>query len=85
MHRADWDELNDSATYFCTVFISDFSIDTQMWNRFKDFCLSLLTLIPSKVTSNKCTRPWITPHIKRLRKRKQHLYNKARLSHHQDN
>jgi len=86
-NRADWDELNNSARYFCSIFISDFSIDTpidQMWNRFKNFCLSILTTIPSKVTNNLSTRPWITPHIKRLSKRKQRLYNIARLSHHQD-
>ena len=86
-NRADWDELNDTTNYFCNVFTSEFSIDTpidQMWNKFKNFCLSILSSIPSKASSNNCTRPWITPLIKRLSKRKQRAYNTARLSHHQD-
>ena len=86
-NRADWDKIHDSTKYFCNIFTSDFSIDTpidQMWNEFKNFCLSILNTIPSNVTSNKCTRPWITPFIKRLSKRKQCSYNVARLSHHQD-
>ena len=55
-----------------------------MWNVFKNFCLSILNTIPSNIVSNKCTHPWITPFFKRLSKRKQCLYNAARLSHHQD-
>ena len=86
-NRADWDKINDSAKYFCNNFTSDFSINTpidQMWNEFKSFCLSILNTIPSNVVSNKCTCPWITLFSKRLSKRKQRMYNVARLSHHQD-
>ena len=51
---------------------------------FKCFCLSILSAIPSKVVNDETSHLWITPVIKRLSKRKQCVYNKARLSHHQD-
>ena len=53
----------------------------HLWDKFKCFSLSILSAIPSKVVNNETSHLWITPVIKRL---KQRAYNKARLSHHQD-
>jgi len=86
-NKADWANLKCCTESFCSTFTSEFSIDTpidQMWDKFKGFCLFILSSIPSKVVNTKSTHPWITPSIKRLSKRKQRMYNRARLSHHQD-
>ena len=52
-----------------------------MWNDFKNLCDDCLSLIPSKVTSTKNHQPWISPFIKRLSRRKQRCYNRAKHSH----
>ena len=82
--RADWNEIKDKATYFCNFFITNFDTGSpinSLWNEFKEFCLSILEIIPSKFTTNH-SYPWITHSIKKLSRRKQRLYNQARLSHH---
>ena len=86
-NKADWAELKSRTEYFSTIFTLEFSTDTwinQMWIKFKNFCLLILSSIPSKVSNGKSTHLRITPLFKRLSKRKQHMYNKARLSHHQN-
>jgi len=86
-NKADWAELKTTTVHFCTTFSSEFSVNTSvdhLWDKFKCFCQSVLSAIPSKVVNNKTSHTWITPIIKRLSKRKQRAYNKARLSHHQD-
>ena len=82
--RGDWTEINEKAEYFCNFFTTNYNIDTpinQLWNEFKNFCSSILDIIPSKFTTNR-SNPWITHSVKNLSKRKQRMYNHARLSHH---
>ena len=84
--RGDWTEINEKAEYFCNFFTTNYNIDTpinQLWNEFKNFCSSILDIIPSKFTTNR-SNPWITHSVKNLSKRKQRMYNRALLSHHPD-
>ena len=60
--RGDWTEINEKAEYFCNFFTTNYNIDTpinQLWNEFKNFCSSILDIIPSKFTTNR-SNPWIT-------------------------
>ena len=68
---------------FTTSFL-DHPIDTsvqQLWDSYKALCTDCLNLVPTKiVSSNSSNKSWATPLIKRLSRRKQHLYNRAKLS-----
>ncbi|XP_072038658.1 uncharacterized protein [Amphiura filiformis] len=53
----------------------------DLWNTFKDgIHASMDANIPSKMVGKKHQSPWISPRIKRLLRRKQRAYNKARKS-----
>jgi len=82
-NRADWDGLREelielSSHYFernvnCTKSVQENS---------KYICDNLLkaidTYVPVKFNSNSNNAPWITPQLKRLIRKKQRYYNKAR-------
>ena len=50
----------------------------MLWDKFLDICNHCLKLIPTKTSSSKFQQPWITNHVKRLSRRKQHACNHAR-------
>jgi len=79
-HLADWQSINERMHCLLSWFISNCSIETELWNVFKDEYHKCLQLIPSKVCVPSSRHPWINKHIKRLSNRKRNLYNKARIS-----
>ena len=82
-HKADFSRINNLIADFTTSFL-DHPIDTsvqQLWDSYKALCTDCLNLVPTKiVSSNSSNKSWATPLIKRLSRRKQHLYNRAKLS-----
>ena len=65
---------------FCQSFISKFStshpVDSS-WTAFKNDCLNVLSSkVPSKMTTEWYSQPWINRQIKQLTKRKQRAYNR---------
>lgn len=57
----------------------------DLWDNFKSVCSKCMDLVPIRITSKKLLRPWIMMHIKRLSRRKQPIYNKAKASNSESN
>lgn len=71
-------KLNEFSEEFCNTFPSDESVES-MWNRFKTHLKETMdTHIPTNVVSKQNKTLWISHKVKRMHKRKQHAYNKAR-------
>ena len=80
--RADIDHLKQDARAFTTSFIQTFTINSSiptMWDNIKTNLTNLLARhVPSKITTTRFHQPWITTEIKRITRRKQRAYNRAR-------
>ena len=76
--------LKDDMERFSDRFTNKHSIKSDvnvMWTVFNDKCIQLMAdHIPSKLTSNRFSQPWINRNIKKLSRRKKRAYNKARVS-----
>ena len=83
--RADFDHIKEKIRQFSDDFLSRYTTDhpvNTLWNYFRILCNKCINLIPSKSISTNNNHPWISTFIKRLSRRKQRCYNRARLSHH---
>ena len=83
-NRADLDKLRDEAKEFNNNFISNYknenNIDT-LWICIKNKLLSLMNkYVPTKLSSTKSHQPWITSATKRILRKKQRWYIKAKKS-----
>ena len=82
-NRADWDALHEemaeiSRYYFERNENNNRSVEDN-WNYIHVNLLKVIdTYIPVKFTSNSNNSPWMTPQLKRLIRKKQHFYNKAK-------
>ena len=73
-------ELNNFGEEFCATISNTESVE-HLWNVFKTRLKNIMdNFIPNKVISKQNKTPWITPKIKRMHRRKQRAYNKARNS-----
>ena len=65
---------------FCQSFTSKFSTShpvDSLWTAFKYSCLNVLgSNVPSKMTTERYSQPWINRQIKQLTKRKMRAYNR---------
>lgn len=81
--KADWNAMKDEISNFADEFIanmSSLSIDNN-WGILKNQLQSLLDkYVPSKRSIIRQHLPWVTTTIKRMCRKKQRLYNKARKS-----
>ena len=82
--RADMDGLRDHLAHYRDSFLSSdhshMSVN-DMWVSFKsEIIVAIERFIPSKMTKTKCGSPWINGSIKRLIKRCDRLYFRARMS-----
>ena len=50
----------------------------DLWNAIKDIYKSCLIMVPNKESSTHFNQPWINNAVKRLSRRKQRCYNRAR-------
>ena len=77
--KANWEELKSKASEFKDSFLNSSGNDVeQMWSSLKSFMNDILNTIPSNLPSNRRHVPWMHRSIKRLCRRKQHLYKKAK-------
>ncbi|XP_072039626.1 uncharacterized protein [Amphiura filiformis] len=76
-------ELNRFSNEFCNkshTISGNVSVE-EMWSEFKSHLNTTMDkYIPSKIMSKQNKTPWISPTIKRMQRRKQRAYNKARKS-----
>ena len=87
-NRADMSGLRDHMSQFKESYLSEdhshMSVN-EMWVKFKTgFLEAVERFIPSKITKTKYSLPWIDATIKRLMKRRQKLYLRARKSNDPD-
>ena len=78
--KAKWDDIRTKTTEFTSRMLdSDLSVD-ELYDSFSTHVKSILSsnLIPSRWTSTRIDVPWLTPQLKRLCRKKQRYYNKAR-------
>ena len=83
--KADFNNIRQNIQSLIQEYMSSYSVSTPVnvfWNKFSDICYHCLKLIPTKTLSAKFHQPWITNHVKRLTRRKQQVYNHARLTNH---
>ena len=82
--KADWDKIKSDTVNYQEEFIKDAESRTvdQNYKAFQDFIMSIINkYVPQKLSSTRRNVPWLTTAIKRLCKKKQRLYNKARKRH----
>ncbi len=81
--KADWDKMKDEMREFNRRYLKKCdqrSVD-QNWSNLRDQLHHLLDkYVPSKLKSTRQNLPWLTPELRRLTKKKQRMYNKARKS-----
>ena len=83
--KADWDKIKKEASNFCQLFLQNApnnSVDAN-YKTFKNFMEKVIKdNVPSKLLrSAKKNLPWITQGIRRMCRKKQRLFNKAKNSH----
>jgi len=86
--KADFNLIRENIQLLCQDFMSNYSASTPinvLWNKFTDICDHCLRLIPTKTASSKFHHPWITTYVKRLTRRKQRAYNRAKQTNHPEN
>ena len=82
-HKADFEAINNYIDQFAETFFSTYDHSTPvntLWDEFKTLCISCIDMIPHKPSCTNAQPPWITRNIKRLSRKKQRKYNKARKS-----
>ena len=83
--KANFDSIKETIQQFSDSLLVKYRSDQPvsiLWNNFKSLCDDCLNLIPTKSISTNNSHPWISTFIRRLPRRKQRCYNRARLSHH---
>ena len=84
---ADWNMIREDATELNENLLTDFdknSVD-ENWEKFKVGIMDIAEKhVPSKMTSTRYNLPWINRKLRRLTRKKQKLYNKARKSRTRD-
>ena len=83
--KADIQKLKSKTEEMSNNILEKFKINTNintLWDYFKTKCTDKMEeCIPSKTTSTRITQPWITKDLRTLSRRKQKLYNRAKLTH----
>jgi len=80
-HKADFTEIRQYITEFNLSFLNSFSTSSDvnlLWETVRDMCYRCLQMIPSKLSTGRYRKPWITTTTRRLVRKKQRLYNHAR-------
>ena len=75
-----WSEVQS----LCDEFINSCSSSTPvdvLWNNFLMIFNVGLAMIPTKTTFTQSSQPWITRNVKRLSRKKQRAYNRARMTY----
>ena len=81
--RANFDQIRLEVQSLCDEFINSCSSSTPvdvLWNNFLMICNVGLAMVPTKTTSTQSSQPWITRNVKRLSRKKQRAYNRARMT-----
>ena len=81
--RANFDAIKCEMLVLCDEFMNTYSAVTPvdvLWNKFLVLCNTGLAMVPTKTSSTQPKQPWITSNIKRLSRKKQRAYNRARSS-----
>ena len=83
--KANWDGLRNSIINATSRFLSNCPDTKPIEDNWKFFKETLLTglkqFVPNKTVSGRYNLPWITTKVKRLIRRKQRAYNRAKRSH----
>ena len=83
-NKADINRLKSDALKFNNFFISNYKSETNidnMWNCIKDNLLTIIkNNVPTKISSSKIHQPWITTMTKRILRKKQRWFLKAKNS-----
>ena len=81
--RANLTDMKQTAVELCNNFLSSNFTHTpvaSLWNNFKLICYKCLELVPTKQISTNTKQRWINHSIKRLSRKKQRYFNRARVS-----
>ena len=82
-NKADWGEIREKTSAFTTHFLNKITQNTveHNWQLIKKHISQTISnLVPCKTTSCRYNLPWVTPKLRRMCRKKQRLYNKARKS-----
>ena len=86
--KADWDNLRSKTHIFSNNFLDKFNSRTveQNYQAFSNHIKKvIIEHVPSKMTSSMTNLPWFTNSLKRMCKKKQRLYNKAKKDNNHGN
>jgi len=80
--QANLEGIREDILAFASVFTHENTVDTpveELWCTLRDALLDVIDKhVPHKVKSEKNRKPWINHNLKRLRRKKQQSYNRAR-------
>ena len=83
-HKANFHPIKEKIQQFSSILLSHHSLDfpvNTLWSDFKELCDNRFSLISCKLIATNINHPYISPLIKRLSRRKQCCYNRAKQSH----
>ena len=86
--KADWDNIRSKTHIFSNNFLDKFNSRTveQNYQAFSNHIKKvIIEHVPSKMTSSRTNLPWFTNTLKRMCKKKQRLYNKAKKDNNNGN
>ena len=78
--QANFSIIKQTALKLCQRYLATHSALTPvdiLWNDFMSIFKTLISHVPTKLTTAKHHQPWINGHIKRLTRKKQRAYNQA--------
>ena len=82
--KADWTRIKKDMTDYQETFMTkaaERSVDENYLDFTKFVNKMINSYVPEKRASSRRNAPWITPELRKLCRKKQRLYNKARRSH----
>ena len=79
--KADWDAIRQDSSKFRDEFLPGYQ-EKDVDANYNDFCNHINNVIkqhvPSKTRGTRWNVPWLTPNIKRMTRKKQRLFNRAK-------
>ena len=82
--KADWERIKTDTVNYQQTFLQEATERSveENYSHFQNFMNTIMKkYVPEKPASSRRNLPWITPGVRRMCKKKQSLYNKARRSH----
>ena len=77
--KTDMDRLRSNISSSSQTFLTDYADIDSMWAAFKPNVTSAVDQhVPTKMSSTRCTHPWVNTNLRKLMRKKQHAHRLAK-------